>query len=261
MKLFAFDIDGTLIPKETYHVPEGTVRILCKLKEEGKIIVLASGRHHSMINPELTEIGIDYYISCCGGYIIDDEERILYVNEFPGIIKEELEKEIWNCRGSLEYRYPKGTDIICGADVLYEYAKKFLSEEQMQEISSYAPNHNELPMSALCFIPISCRERLISQFSSLEFRRAGIDGFYDVTVMGTNKGTALSELCSQLKLDLRDTVGFGDDFNDISMIQCTGIGIAMGNAVTELKQVADYVTTDCNHGGIELAVKNLNLLS
>ena len=57
-----------------------------------------------------------------------------------------------------------------------------------------------------------------------------------------------------------ETMAFGDGENDMEMIRFAGIGVAMGNAVKSLKDIADYVTTDIDEDGIENALKHFNLI-
>ena len=51
-------------------------------------------------------------------------------------------------------------------------------------------------------------------------------------------------------------IAFGDAQNDQSMIEWSGIGVAMGNAVDEVKEVADYVTLSNNDDGIAAALEH-----
>ena len=47
-----------------------------------------------------------------------------------------------------------------------------------------------------------------------------------------------------------EAVAFGDDLNDVPMIEAAGDGVAMGNAKPEVLAVADHVTLDCDHAGV-----------
>jgi hydroxymethylpyrimidine pyrophosphatase-like HAD family hydrolase len=60
--------------------------------------------------------------------------------------------------------------------------------------------------------------------------------------------------------DPKHTIAFGDGGNDTSMILQAGIGIAMGNAIEELKQQADYVTTSVDEDGIFNALQHFNVV-
>ena len=54
-------------------------------------------------------------------------------------------------------------------------------------------------------------------------------------------------------------MAFGDELNDLSMLTWAGMGVAMGNAVPEVKQAAKYVTADNEHDGVGLAVEKFIL--
>lgn len=81
--------------------------------------------------------------------------------------------------------------------------------------------------------------------------------YYEFTPLGVDKSRALSETFSALGIDPADIVAFGDAQNDRTMIEWAGCGVAMGNAVDEVKAVADYVTLSCDEDGIAAALEKL----
>ena len=64
-------------------------------------------------------------------------------------------------------------------------------------------------------------------------------------------------LAAHLGLDLSQTVAFGDDVNDVSMLRAAGIGVAMGNASPEALQAADRITGTCDEDGVAQALRRL----
>ena len=58
----------------------------------------------------------------------------------------------------------------------------------------------------------------------------------------------------QLKIEPTATMAIGDEQNDLGMIKAAGIGVAMGNAVPQLRAIADQVTADNNHNGVGEAI-------
>ena len=66
-----------------------------------------------------------------------------------------------------------------------------------------------------------------------------------------SKGNAINGLCKYLKIEVNDVIAMGDDLNDISMMQAVGMGVAMGNAIDKLKEVATFVTKPNYENGIE----------
>lgn len=71
------------------------------------------------------------------------------------------------------------------------------------------------------------------------------------------KGIALTWLAGHLGVDLADVVAFGDNLNDVSMIEAAGTGVAMGNATPETKAAADDVTLDCDESGVGVYLERL----
>ena len=59
---------------------------------------------------------------------------------------------------------------------------------------------------------------------------------------------------------MEETIAFGDGGNDITMIEHAAIGVAMGNANKEVKEIADYITDDVDNNGIYNALKHFNII-
>lgn len=66
-------------------------------------------------------------------------------------------------------------------------------------------------------------------------------------------------LLDYLKVDKEDTISFGDAKVDLSMFECCGFNVAMGNGGPEIKEAADYITNDVNEDGLYNAFKYLKL--
>ena len=72
-----------------------------------------------------------------------------------------------------------------------------------------------------------------------------------------NKGAALLGLAAHLGLDRSQVMAFGDGLNDISMIRDAGIGVAMQNAVDEVKAAASLVTGSCEESGVAQVIEQI----
>ena len=68
------------------------------------------------------------------------------------------------------------------------------------------------------------------------------------------------EIAAHLGVPLADTIALGDSHNDLEMIQCAGVGVAMGNARAELQEAADFVTSDVDHDGFAEALTRLGVI-
>ena len=77
------------------------------------------------------------------------------------------------------------------------------------------------------------------------------DGYwYKFTKKGVTKEKAITEICHVCKFAPENIIAFGDDFVDIGMLKLCGIGIAMGNAIQDVKQIADVVIGTNDNDGI-----------
>ena len=77
----------------------------------------------------------------------------------------------------------------------------------------------------------------------------------EINSLDATKGAALAFLCDYLGVDVSQSMSFGDGTNDISMLKAAGIGVAMGNAMDEVKVHADYVTDTCDNDGMAKAIE------
>ena len=69
-----------------------------------------------------------------------------------------------------------------------------------------------------------------------------------------SKGQSLKELTHQLNIPKERVMAIGDSGNDIDMVEYAGLGVAMGNAIPEVKDVADVVTTTNEENGVAKAI-------
>lgn len=67
-------------------------------------------------------------------------------------------------------------------------------------------------------------------------------------------------MAKRLGIAKEDVITFGDANNDIEMLETAGVGVAMGNANPEIKEIADVVTATNNQDGIWQALRELSLV-
>ena len=73
---------------------------------------------------------------------------------------------------------------------------------------------------------------------------------FEISDARATKGAALAWLCNHLGIPLDEAVSFGDNLNDVSMIEKAGMGVAMENAEPEIKAIADAITLTNDEGGV-----------
>ena len=89
---------------------------------------------------------------------------------------------------------------------------------------------------------------IIGVFRSEEF-------FLELVPLGIDKAKSIDVLLEKLGLTSKQCIACGDAYNDITMIQYAGLGVAMGNAVDEVKEAADIITDTNDQDGVAKVVE------
>ena len=71
----------------------------------------------------------------------------------------------------------------------------------------------------------------------------------EINTKGIDKGFAVKWMCDYLKIDIKDTMAIGDNYNDVSMIETAGVGIVVANGNDDVKKIASYVCEKTNRSG------------
>lgn len=72
---------------------------------------------------------------------------------------------------------------------------------------------------------------------------------------GITKASGLVELCKILNVDIAETIAVGDADNDLEILQTAGLGVAMGNAADNVKQIADFIAPDNDNDGVATVIE------
>ena len=169
-------------------------------------------------------------------------------------------------------------------DCDYQAALIDVKKEHYEKADKYAANIHSLDMIRNLRTPVPELKKCIGErasdvqkiqafFKDMQLRAEMLktlpDEFPDLVVTTSivnnieinskdaTKGNALKKLAEYLDIPISQTMAFGDDFNDITMLKTAGIGVAMGNADEKVKQVADLVTDGCDNSGVAHAIKRL----
>lgn len=257
-KLLVLDLDGTLTNDEKIITPK-TYDALMKAQEEGVKIVLASGRPTFGIAPLAEKLKLKDY----GGYILAFNGcRIINWQSREIISDSVLDPEV------MPYLYEcskkSGFPILTyqGEDIVTEYPEdQYVIEEArinkmpvrkmndfMTEVKH--PINKCLIVGAperLHVLEIEMAEKLQGRMGI--FRSAPF--FLELVPLNIDKAKTLNILIKKIGITREEVVACGDGYNDLSMIEFAGMGVAMKNAVDEVKAKANYITIhDNNHDGI-----------
>lgn len=266
IRLAVFDIDGTLISPQMNTIASETVDAIRNLRHRNIIIAVATGRQWHSIPPEIKGMDFDYYILSNGAYITDGEGTILHQHEIDAETVEALVNDFLERDYPLELRYITGNQSVNPKRSIIDYTASFFSKEQIKKglkasIVQQKLNHaGELPISCVGHIETEDKPYFDRKYPQLHFMMIFEGRLCDINKVGVSKATGVAEICSYLNIDIQDTIAFGDDENDIELIRDAGIGVAMGNAIPAVLNVADYVTDCCEDLGVANALKYFALL-
>lgn len=268
--IIALDLDGTLTNSEKNITPR-TFDALMKAQREGVRLVLASGRPTfgiaALANQlQLADYG-GYVLSYNGGRIIDWCEKTVI---FSQVVDQKLVPILYDfaekaqlpivtylpeaiLASKNEGEYLAEEARINGMPVVV--AQNFV-EEAMQisggSTKFLIPGEPELLIQLESEMKAALSEQM-EVFRSAPF-------FLELPPKGIDKAQSLQRLLTHLGLERESLMAFGDGFNDLSMIQFAGQGVAMANAVEEVKSIADFVTTSNEEDGIAHALEQLLFL-
>ncbi|MCM1158500.1 MAG: Cof-type HAD-IIB family hydrolase [Bacteroidales bacterium] len=252
-KVLILDIDGTLTNSKKEITPE-TLAALLDIQKRGHTIVIASGRPtHGVkwIADTLQLEKYDGYILCFNG------AKITRVKTGETVYQQIFPKE---CIAPL-YEYAKGHDMgmvtyegdsVIAATRIDEYMKleagiNRMELKQTENFLSYV----DFEVNKCLFTagteeaPQLEREMASAYEGRLSIYRSE-PFFIEAMPLGVDKAASLERLFAIIGVDREDTVACGDGFNDISMIQYAGVGVAMANAQETVKKAADVVTKKTN---------------
>ena len=264
MKLLALDIDGTLTRPDG-SISQRTISVVKELQRRGMKLCIASGRPPLGIMPVARVLGMDefggYIIGYNGGSLIDyttgDE---LYTATLPS----EAIPVVVECgrrEGHTMLTYV-GNEI-CTEDASDPYVnvshqRNGLPIRQVEDFLHDLPS--ALPKCIItgdpCEMPALQREVSARLYGIADAYLS--DAFFlEVVRKGIDKADALVRLLDHLHLTYEDLVAAGDAHNDMGMIRLAALGIAMGNAHPDVKEVADTVAPRAEEDGLAQVLETL----
>lgn len=259
-KCVFFDIDGTI-----YNFSDGvtpsTREAIRKLRANGHLAFLCTGRSPVHIPKEVWEIGFDGVIGLGGSYIeykgetvashlIPDEEAKAIIRHFYG------EMGMYPILEGPAYIYAdpeglKGERVLTYelyADIVGEGMRPFCSERY------------EAAKITVCYRDRGYRpEDFMYLAEKYELHPNRYDAV-EITPKNCSKAGAIEELLAYLGKTREDTYAFGDDNNDLEMLGYTRFGVAMGNASETVREAARYHTASVTEDGVAEALRNFKLI-
>lgn len=263
MKLFVFDIDGTLIDDTfdengEYIVYPEVITALNEILLKGDAVLFASGRSYTGILQfiNLFSFSPNVYASTSNGACLYSRGGDLLVHHYlPFSVFETM----FNAYG----RHPDWTYMCYLSDGRLGYVepKNFAPEEakfnkmplvNLEEIS--LPSDYKIEKASFtCGSDSAYDVKVVPELQKYD-SYATSSFFFEFVAKGVSKSASVSELAHILNIDKDDIYTFGDGKNDIEMVRDFH-GTAMGDAQDEVKVVAEYITDTAQNRGIVKALR------
>ena len=277
IKLVASDLDGTIIDKNNF-IYENNFKAIDALNNKKLNFVICTGKTYPITKKLCSKINASYGIFGNGNQIID-------LKTGKEIYKNLLSKnDILTCidiakKHNLHIHIYTDKDVIT-EELLYldlrnykiqtsTKAEPFMEFKIVDDIKKYVSN-NDIAVCKLVITSNTSTSAVKNEIETLldvsvtTIRKFGsykdfiIDKEYeylDITPKNVNKDTALKVLGEYLNISSDEMLTIGDNLNDFDMVKNAGVGVAVANAYTELKQVANYTTANSvEKGGFAEAI-------
>ncbi|MEI5988917.1 hypothetical protein A5881_000404 [Enterococcus termitis] len=276
VKAIVLDIDGTLLNDEK-KMTDQTKETLITAQQNGIKVILASGRPTPGMLKYVEDLKMDQYngmiVSYNGAHVLDvssqkelfsqplsiessksilehlkqfdvkpmiAKDGYMYVNNvFDGMLDLGSSDGLFNI---IEYESRGGNFQLCEKADLAAFVDFPLHKILVAAQPEYLQEH---------------WQNILAPFENSVSGMFSAPMYFEFTDQGIDKANALEQTLKPLGIHPEHIISFGDGHNDLSLINYAGMGIAMGNAVTELKNAANKITASNNEEGIAKALAEL----
>ena len=251
-RLLLFDLDGTLLQTDKT-ISKLTIQELENCRKYGTMIGVSTSRSEKNSIEFIAELNPDVVISSAGA-LVKYKDTYIYKAEFT---REETKDLIKQAREICGEDCEITIDTVDGHYWNYKIDPK--QQDKSWGDSIYTDfcdfEHPALKMCVEIFDE-KVAEKLRKKLPECDCVRFSDGYWYKFTKKTATKETAILNLCEVCGITTDDIIAFGDDFADIGMLKLCGVGVAMGNAIKEVKEIADCVIGDNDHDGIANYLQN-----
>lgn len=259
-QVIAFDLDGTLLNSKGQILTSSKAAIQ-RCINKGFKVVLVTGRHHTAAYPYYHELNLTTPMICCNGTYVYQPQTDSVLSANPLSFEQ--------ARTIIQLAEKYGMHLLMYSrnemnySSLNEHMRKFSKwvescpeaiRPKIREVSDFNGLLKDGEIIWKFVISHPDRDLMQATVNALPSSEFSCEWSWfdraDIANRGNTKGARLLELLNSWRIDPQAVVAFGDNHNDISMLSAVGLGIAMGNAETEVKECAKLVTLSNDEEGI-----------
>ncbi|KAB1439794.1 Cof-type HAD-IIB family hydrolase [Candidatus Galacturonibacter soehngenii] len=256
-EILVLDIDGTLT-NSNKEISDVTKKAIREIQDRGHHVVLASGRPTAGILPIAKELNLEmfggYVLSFNGAKVINCKTKeIIFQNTIPSDLIADI------------YKAAEEEDV----SVISYDDKSIITSSKIDEYMEKESKINHMPIkvvedfvSYLDFPVNKClmtgdpdylaqvEKRMKERFGDRLSIYRSEPFFLEIMPLNIDKAHSLEKLLDKLHMSREQMISCGDGYNDLTMIQYAGKGVAMGNAQKEIQEAADYITLTNDEDGV-----------
>jgi HAD-superfamily hydrolase, subfamily IIB len=245
-KLIAIDLDGTTLNNQS-KISQRTAEVIEKAKQAGHYVSIATGRPFRMSEIYYNQLKLDTPMVNFNGALVhkprqqwDFEREISIPREIAFEILAQKEKF------NLDFVAAENRETFYINDISnfegHFFATDHVSEKNL--FSNLKTDPTSLLLKTQHEVSKKVSDALSKQFEdSVDIRTwGGPNAILEVVPKGVQKAMSVSVIADYLKIQPKDIIAFGDEHNDLELLDYAGWGVAMANGTEQLKQVANDVT-------------------
>ncbi|MBQ6266659.1 MAG: HAD family phosphatase [Clostridia bacterium] len=244
------DIDSTLIARD-FKVPQRNLEAIARARQAGHAVFINTGRSWSNIPKMLRDqLEIDGYVAGNGAYLRLGEQELFRASFPQGAMKAAAEfifrdRDHWLVFEGYLRNYSIGNGLRQPNEwqIPVESAEEFLALSAGDEIQVLA-------------IGPTVPEEFLSLLED-DMTVLPMGHYADCAVKGRSKAIGLLEMLDAIGVSRENSIAIGDSGNDLEMLQCVGVGVAVGNADPAVKAHASLITASNVESGVAVAIEQL----
>lgn len=259
-KIVFFDIDDTLYRKYTDTLRPSVGEALRALKARGILTAIATGRPPvaipSKIKTLIAETGIDMLVTVNGQYI---EYQGKTLQHYPIAAADGKKLCALLDAENIAYAFVNNGEIAVSEETDWTVSalSKILPDHKTDR--EYYLSGNVYQM--LAFYTPEQDEKINAAVGALGFKTARWhENAVDILHRDGSKARGIAQAIAKLGIEMKDVMAFGDNFNDVEMLQTVGFGVAMGNGEDAAKAAAKYVCPSVDDDGVWRGLRELGVI-
>lgn len=247
--LIACDLDGSLLNLQG-QLTEKSIKVLNRLRQDGHLVVLATGRPYEGAISKYHEIGLDTPLITDNGGSIENPTNPSFAKQKTYLPLPIVRELFIHTKPYIISAFFSDNKVVYA----YNYDKKleeYFNGMNSEHVVECDFSNLTIEPSGLVYLIdqkyMNSLENYVDQTfgQTLSYRLWGIDNgyaLYEIYLKHVSKSSALSYLLDHYGMERKQMIAFGDGINDIEMIRDAHLGVAMKNGLDQLKAVSKDIT-------------------